>query len=219
MRNQARAKRLARQIPLIQMGTLDRRLNYIQLLQPSALGLVPFSDKAATRRASYGGCRFPFLAEGLFPFWYLAQRSDEGRDDLRDVFKGGQRFSNLPTALHSIYFRIQSTHFAFCNQTHHHHNYNAVHSRSCRPLGFRSVAFIATRFDWRSLTSLIVLAAASTLASPIPAGSFSKKEVDAVEYNILAREPEVQGSDLDILAREPEIVEARDPICNPRSCS
>jgi len=80
-------------------------------------------------------------------------------------------------------------------------------------------SIVATRFDRRSLTSLIVLAAASTLASPIPAGSFSKKEVTGVKYNILAREPEVQGSDLDILARDPESVEARDPICTPRMCS
>lgn len=64
------------------------------------------------------------------------------------------------------------------------------------------------------------LAAASALASPIPAASLAKKEAGTVKYNILVREPEAEGSDVGILAREPEIVEAREPspICNDRQC-
>lgn len=85
------------------------------------------------------------------------------------------------------------------------------------PLSWLSVSsIIPTRFNPWSLTSLIVLAAASAFAGPIPADSLSKKEV-AVNNNILAREPD---SELEILAREPEDVEAREPspICPARGC-
>jgi len=80
---------------------------------------------------------------------------------------------------------------------------------------------ITTRFNPRLLTSLIVLAATSALASPIPAESLSKKEAGAVKYNILIREPETPDSELEILAREPDEVEAREPspICAPRMCT
>ena len=57
------------------------------------------------------------------------------------------------------------------------------------------------------LTRLIILAAASTLASPIPADSLSKK----ANHLILHREPEIPDLELEILAREPEDVEAREP--------
>ena len=90
------AKKLARRDSFDPNGATDRRLNDLQLLQPSVLGHLPFSDKAATRRSSFGGCRFPFLAEGLFPFWYPNRRSPSSRYDLRDVFKGWQRSAISP---------------------------------------------------------------------------------------------------------------------------
>jgi hypothetical protein len=86
----------------------------------------------------------------------------------------------------------------------HHNNHNAVHPCPRCPPGFRSAASSQLRSNRWSLTGLVVLAAASTLASPIPAEPFSKKEV------AVAR--------LDVLAREPETVEARDPVCVPNAC-
>ena len=68
-------------------------------------------------------------------------------------------------------------------------------------------------------TGLIVLAATSALAGPIPANSISKKEV-AIENAILAREPEILDSELGIIAREPEDIEAREPspVCASKDC-
>ncbi|KAF9652446.1 hypothetical protein BDM02DRAFT_3108971 [Thelephora ganbajun] len=72
----------------------------------------------------------------------------------------------------------------------------------------------------RVFATLLAFAAASTLASPIPADSLSKKEFAAVKYNILVREPETPDSELEILAREPDEVEAREPspVCIPGEC-
>lgn len=82
------------------------------------------------------------------------------------------------------------------------------------PLSWPSVSHqsIQTRFNHRSLNSLIVLAAASTLASPIPAA------VGSADLNIIAREPEAPGSGLEILSRDE--LEAREPspICPGRTC-
>jgi len=83
------------------------------------------------------------------------------------------------------------------------------------PLSWLSVSSINSAYcnQW-SLTSLIVLAAASTLAGPIPANSLYKRDV--VGDDILVREPEARDSELKVLAREPEVVEARDP--SPGGC-
>ena len=88
-------------------------------------------------------------------------------------------------------------------------------------LSWLSVSTITSaRFNPWSLISLIVLAAVSTLASPIPAESLHKKEL-ADNYDILAREPESLGSEWELLAREPEDFEAREPspICTLRECA
>ena len=71
---------------------------------------------------------------------------------------------------------------------------------------------ITARFILWSLTFLIVLAAVSTFASPVPVGSLQKKDLAAVDANIIAREPETVDSELEILAREPS------PICPGRMC-
>ena len=90
----------------------------------------------------------------------------------------------------------------------HHHNYNAVHPRLRYPLGLRWVASPQLASRCGRLPVLSFLAAASALASPIPA-----------EHNIAARQPEIPGS-VDILIREPETVVAREPSpdCQPREC-
>jgi hypothetical protein len=67
-------------------------------------------------------------------------------------------------------------------------------------------SIIPVRFNPRSLTDLIILAAASTLAGPIPADSLSKKDIDII------REPETLDSGLEVIGRELEGVEARDPL-------
>ena len=67
-----------------------------RLIQPSVLGHLPFTDKAATRRSSFGGCRFPFLAKGLHPFQYPTGTRFASRYDLRDLFKGWQRSTISP---------------------------------------------------------------------------------------------------------------------------
>ena len=66
------------------------------------------------------------------------------------------------------------------------------------------------RFNRWSLITRMVLAAASTLASPIAANSLSKKEL-YVKRGVLVREPESPGSKLD--SREPA-----EDICPPRGC-
>jgi hypothetical protein len=63
------------------------------------------------------------------------------------------------------------------------------------------------------LTIPIFLAVASTLASPIPADSFSKKDLAGIDSNILAREPETQGSGLDLLVREPSPICGENKMC------
>ena len=102
-------KLVLRQIPFIQMGTADRRFNYFKLFEPSVPGCFPFPDKAATRLSSHPGCRFPFLAQGLFPFDISPERSTDGRDDHQGVFKNG---GNALQSLHRSPFDL------FSNPTH-----------------------------------------------------------------------------------------------------
>lgn len=64
----------------------------------------------------------------------------------------------------------------------------------------------------RVFATLLAFAAVSTFASPVPVSSLQKKDLAAVDANILAREPETADSELDILAREPS------PICPGRMC-
>lgn len=63
------ARKETREIPFISIQASDQQLNCLDPFQPSVLGRFPFWDKAATPAlSSHGGYRFPFLAEGLFPF-------------------------------------------------------------------------------------------------------------------------------------------------------
>ena len=114
----------------------------------------PFPDKAATRPSSHTGCRFPFSAQGLFPFGISPERSADGRDDHQGVFKNGATLSNLSTALHSIYSRIQPTHFFSNNPSPP--QLQCSSSASSLPSWPSVGSIAATRLKMWSLTGLIL---------------------------------------------------------------
>jgi hypothetical protein len=203
-------------IPFFQTETSDRQLNSFKLFEPSVFGHFPFLDKAANPPLLDKGTRFPFSGEDLFPFWLLTRPYDRWTRGRRKMYL---RPSVALQSSHRSPFDL-STKAHSLNSLQPNPQHQKCNSLVSSPLSWPSVSHqsIHTRFNHRSLNSLIVLAAASTLASPIPAASLAKKEVGAVDLNIIAREPEAPGSGLEILARDE--VEAREPspICPGRTC-
>ena len=182
------------------------------------MGRFPFSDKAAHPPLPAWRLSLSFSGNGLVSV--LAGRLN-ARPRVVMVVDAYLRAGNalqsphrspldlLSNTAHSLYPLQATSPYLQCS------------SPASLPPSWLLVSCITTtRFNRRSLTGLIVLAAASSLASPIPADSLSKKEVPAVKYNILVREPEAQDSKLEVLAREPEDVEVREPspMCGPRGC-